>query len=291
MSKFILLRPDSGLNDIFFAIESYAGYAEQTDRILIVDTAYRNSKHFNEELGRYFRSRSIRLILSAGEHYEFLSKLSVFPNFLQNRIHDYESFWSTPQRNYCDRSSNSLINFDLTKNYSESLLVAHTASGGQNSFFTCARLRVNDIVRQQIKSKLEFIGGYYDAIHVRHTDYQTNYHEKLIELKQAGVEKLFVATDNEQVVQDFKNELGENRVYSFANLKRHDGLPLHRNEVRDQLNTTKNLDAIVDLLLLALARNLHILPITGPGGAKYSGFSLLAKNLWTSKVMLKRFLS
>ena len=294
MNKFILLRPDSGLNDILYAIERYAAYADQTDRILIVDTAYKYSRHFNAELGDYLVSRSSRIILNAAGYYPFFDKMSVFPGFLENRVNDYEFAWHGVKAKYCLSGTDQPIDFDLKKNYTEKLLVAHKAEGGDASFFACSRLRINADLKNELKLKLQIIGGPYHAIHVRHTDYQTNYQAKLLELKRAGIKKLFVATDNAEVVEDFKRELGADCVYSFAELKRPSGSPLHFNQVPDQSTNHRNRDAILDLLLLALAEELYILPVKrhdGHVGVDFSGFSLLARNLWTSKIMLKRFLS
>lgn len=293
MNKFVLLRPDGGLNDIFCQIEKYACYAEQTNRILIVDTAYKHSQHFNDEFGNYFTSRSRRLILSATEHYEALNKMSVFPHFLTNRVNEYQRVWNTQAGNFCDVSTNLPISFQLNQHYPESLLLVHESLGGENSFFACARMRLNTDLKRELKTRLETIGGPYHAIHIRHTDYQTDYESKLLELSRAGIKKLFVATDNKEVLQDFRRELGADCVYSFSELTRVNQNPLHRNASPDEMRPYRNTDAICDLLLLALAEMLHILPLKNPssGGSPYSGFSLLAKNLWTSKIMLKRLLS
>jgi hypothetical protein len=289
-NKYILLRPDCGLNDVFCQVEMHARYAEQTDRILLVDTAYKNSHFFNSQLSRYFLSGSRRLLLDAGPYLEQLNQLNVFPDFLKNRINDYERVWNSELNGYCELNTNLPLAFDLSKHYDESLLVAHVAGGGESSFFSCARMRLRKELKEELVRRVQRLGGPYAAIHVRHTDHQTDYHDKLQELKKANIDKLFVATDNEYVIEEFKRELGSDRVYSFARLTGGNGRALHFKPASAELAYMRNSDSILDLLLLALAKELHILPLK-KGGDKHSGFSLLARNLWASKIMLNRFIS
>lgn len=289
-NKYILLRPDCGLNDVFCQVERHARYAEKTDRILLVDTAYKNSHYFNSELSRYFLSGSRRLRLDAAPYLEEISQLSVFPGFLKNHINDYRRVWSSELNVFLESSTKSPIAFDFSRHYDEELLVAHTAGSGESSFFACARMQLRKELKEELVRRVQRMGGPYVAIHVRHTDHQTDYHDKLQELKKANIDKLFVATDNEYVIEEFKRELGSDRVYSFAKLTGGNGRALHINPASAELAYMRISDSILDLLLLALAKELHILPLK-KGGAVYSGFSLLARNLWASKIMLKRFIS
>ena len=54
----------------------------------------------------------------------------------------------------------------------------------------------------------------------------------------------------------------------------------------------RNVDAILDLLLLALSENLYVFELKPNRlGAKYSGFSVLASNLKGSRPILERLIS
>jgi len=52
----------------------------------------------------------------------------------------------------------------------------------------------------------------------------------------------------------------------------------------------RNRDAILDLLMLAMSRGLHVLPLADQGRMRYSGFSLLAYDLWSAKSVLRHLL-
>ena len=87
--------------------------------------------------------------------------------------------------------------------------------------------------------------------------------------------------------------MGNDRVFSFASLPSNTGKPIHIMEQPEPEADVfrRNSDAILDLLLLALARNLHLLEVSNYRHGKYSGFSVLAYNLWSSKIVLKHLIA
>ena len=148
----------------------------------------------------------------------------------------------------------------------------------------------------ELEQRLSSIAGVYSAIHVRHTDYLSNYADELKLLIDNPPKRLFVATDNQWVLNEFKASLKETTVYSFSKNLSVDGNPIHilKNMHDDDVNTL-NKEAILDLLLLALSNDLRLVELSERKGfnyyPKFSGFSMLAFNLKSSKTILKELLS
>ena len=142
-----------------------------------------------------------------------------------------------------------------------------------------------------LRQRLGQIGGKYSALHIRNTDHQTDYEHWIVRNAAVIQGPIFVATDNRDVVADCKSAFGAGRVHSFATLPSEAGRPLHRMPDLGDVYV-RNVDAILDLLLLALSENLYVFELKPNRlGAKYSGFSVLASNLKGSRPILERLIS
>jgi len=127
--------------------------------------------------------------------------------------------------------------------------------------------------------RLRTIGASYTAIHIRHTDYQTKYGGELIKLQPLIPGAIFLATDNRAAFEFCRSIFGNDRVHSFARLPDRAGKPLHLLDAGDPMYEI-NKDAIVDLLLLSLARRFHFFSLeSNIQGAQHSGFTVLANRL------------
>jgi hypothetical protein len=284
--KFLLCRPQGGLNDMLCQVECCCSYAEHTGRTVIVDTNYRNSDHFRDSFDRYFAPRYSKLLLSIDDVAEPLEQLSVFPEFLARRLNDYRSFWSRELTCDCDEATHQPLGFDFSRDYPHELLVHHSAGGGQNSLFALLRLTLRKALVDELSGRLARLGRPYTGVHVRHTDYQSDYRGLLSRLAQS-TGKVFLATDNRRVLDDFAVALGADRVVSFAALPLQYDAPLHQLRLTPSDTYRRNLDAILDLLLLALSDTLSTVELSNAGHVKYSGFTMLARNLWSARIVLK----
>lgn len=283
MTKYLLCRPQGGLNDLLSQIEKCCRYAEQTERTVVVDTNYAGSIHFNDHFENYFISRQDKLLLSPKDLNRTVDELSVFPEFLLARVNRYVPRQNPETHKFCDSENNLPITFDFTKNYPHQLLVHHQAGGSRNSIFALSRMQVQSAIADELQRRIKAIGGPYSAIHIRHTDYRTDYEQALANIKRSTVGRLFVATDNRQVLEDFQACLGYERVFSFSALPQTAGEPIHTQALSEAKTFARNQDAIIDLLMLALSRRLYLLKLRDNHlGTKASGFSRLAHNLWSS---------
>lgn len=298
--RLLLCRPQGGLNDMLCQIEVCCRYAELAGRTVVVDTHFSGSPYFQDDFGNYFKSTQSKLKLATGEVGVDLDALSVMPGFLQGRVMTYSPVmgpsgkWSErAQREaltWVDAQTRQPLTFDFTRDHAQELLVHHAYGRNGMAQFALLRLRLKRSVSDELRKRLVMIGPPYDAIHVRHTDYQANYGPALQALRAGPPRKLFLATDNVDVLHEFRAVLGADRVYSFSALPSKAGEPAHKEDLRADDRFARNSDAILDLLLLALARQLVVVKLEGTG-PPHSGFSRLAHALWTSKIIIRHLLA
>jgi len=276
-------------------IEKCCRYAEKTHRIVIVDTNYKHSENFHEDLTHYFQSRQNRLFLSLDDAPVDLEQLEVYPECLQGKLNSYETLEKITFQPFKERDSGKAIQFDFAKNYPHQLLVHHQHGGGSISSSALLRFKLTDTVKIALLKRLKTIERSYCGIHIRHTDYRSDYAAAIELFKKKPPVRLFVATDSQLVLDDITHQLTDTKVFSFSKTLSQDGAPIHMAKaLGKQINQSQNMDAILDLLMLSMATQLIICKISvGTVSYKlpsYSGFSTLARQLWENKIILKNLL-
>ncbi len=255
-------------------------YADRFSRKVIVETDFPTSRNIRQEFSRYFISHDPDLILSAKTYTSQFDNMVVEPSGFTGRINSYTADYNNSSNQIAEIGSGLVPNFDLKKNYAAPLLLRHTLGGGLvPATVALKRLSLTHLMLDQINARLSVLGKSYTGLHVRNTDYKTDYQDSIIALKEKIIGNVFVATDNREVVDFCREVLGAERVFSFSKLPDIAGFTTHYDMQNDQ--NQANMDAISDLILLSLAHKLHYFPIASNGGwtPKYSGFSLLANYL------------
>lgn len=285
---YILCRPQGGLNDMLCQIEHCCRYAEKFSRTVIVDTRYEKAIHFRDRISSYFVSQQQGLVLDATEADIEAANNSIFPYCVMGKVRDYDFHFSWDKRLYVESSTLTPLTFETHKHYPTKYLLHHTGGSGQHSICALQRMRLHDSVVDLLIERLEAIGRDYVGIHIRNTDYETDYHNSLHELKTFENTPILVCTDSQAVLDDARAIIGEDRVISFSNLETGEDKRIHF-FTDDSLARQRNLDAIVDLLLLAFSTYLVTLPLKinkeAPQGG-YSGFSILAGLLHNNRTTL-----
>ena len=261
-NKYLLCRPQGGLNDMLCQIEKCCRYAELTKRVVIVDTNYQHSSYFKDDLCNYFQSNQNKLILSIRGYEKELEKLSVSPSFLQGVIFNYETVLPDKNLIHLEAKTKLPITFDFSRDHDEDLLIYHQMGGGDVAFVTLLRMRLKDSLLGELEKRYQLIGENFSAIHIRNTDYESSYDEVLGDLKCNPPEKLFLATDNSNVLADFRSALERTEIFSFSKSLSGNKEPIHvfKDMNFDQIKQ-RNEDAILDLLLLALSSKLYLVKI------------------------------
>ena len=290
---YILCRPQGGINDCLVQIEACCAYGERHGRAVVVDTAYTGSRFFRDTFAHYFRSRNPALILDATDWIEPLNRMSVHPRSLAGRLHCYQATTRRIDTKhgvrffYADESGQPL-HLDFRRPYTEQVLVHHALGGGTRSLMFFTRVELADELKAEILRRLMEIGGIYDSIHVRNTDYRSDYRTLFSERVNVSERPVFLGTDSQEVLDTAREILGNARVHSFSSHLSIDGSPIHR-DPEDQLKRTLNRDTILDLLMLALGHRYRYAKLkSNKEGVQVSGFSRLASGLHLHRGILQQ---
>jgi hypothetical protein len=291
MARYVLCRPLGGLNDILCQIEKCCRHAERFGRTVVVETDFPRTIYFADAFDRYFESRDRALILSAEGIVGLLPEDDVQPAFLRGELADYRLRYHPVTQQVVHAATRLPVTFDFEVDHPEAVLVHQQTGGGLLSMGCLSRLTLARPIVDELARRCAAIGGDYAAIHVRNTDMRTRYHEAIAALAVEAPDRLFVATDNQVVLEDMVAALGRERIFSFAALAPIPGEPIHKIVLDRTRRYYRNCDAILDLLMLALARRLQVLAVDGYVYGAHSGYSLLAQALSADKDVLRRLIA
>jgi hypothetical protein len=324
MTQYVLCLPRRcGFNDVLTLIWDSYSYAKKCNRHLIVDTRLSG---LHDSLSSYFTLRNefngVDLELSLEQFRDF-NEMSCYPNEYQGKLPQLYHYCSTSVRNKVtnalvgkwitagnlvrygirptlDQIPFSRADFVKTIAYgyfkkshprslaeqSEQLVIHHRSGGGDIAILALSMLQLRREVREHIGTKLALCGPDYDALHIRHTDYQTNYVPFVKEIKPKLKNRtLLLCSDNSDVIDTVRILLDQTQVVVLSDIlaeKRiKPGDPLHRNGSTDRaFIRRRNLDMLTDLMAMSNARQLYFTQIVNTRwNHSYSGFSRLAKQL------------
>ncbi len=286
--RYLLCRPEGGLNDMLSEIGKCIAYGKKFGRCVIVETNSHTHHHFRDVFGHYFNSQNENLLLDSKPIAKGFDAMVVRPSFFAGQVNLYKKDVLEKQR-YA-----GALSFDFSKNYSEELLVHH-ASGQQkhrNALVALSQLTLHQSLHKGLALRLAVLGQRYHAFHIRHTDYKTDFKNKVLALAPHIKDRVFLATDNKSVVDYFEGVFGKNRLTTFSQLPDQIGVPLHYGNIGGEARN-RNFDAILDLITLCLADDYHIFPREHVGRRffpPYSGFSSLAARLRLTPQIMRNLL-
>jgi hypothetical protein len=263
--KHLLCRPRGGFNDTLCQIYKCLCYAEKHNRTLWVDTT---RSGMLECLGNYFKEPKF---------FKFgvpdLDEIKTsFPKEIEGQENCFEGVYNSVLKIYEDTYSKVPLTFDFQKDYDEELLVHEQCGGGDNSIYIMEHLQFTHEVKVCINNHLKKLDK-YSALHVRHSDYKTNY--KLFfknVLYALGDKKIVICTDSYEC-QQYALNFFNNLTISSEIPKTH-GASLHENHQLDRQET--NLRMFIDLMTLVRGERFIY---TNTSGNFVSGFSRLVVNL------------
>lgn len=282
--KYLLCRPKGGLNDTLCQIEKCWKYCEKNDRILIVDTT--KSGIFINFSELFEQKNKSKFIFAINESLIIkLNKLNCQIKELNGNISNYTSEYLKNENYILKKIGNEnklkeciKLTFDFTKNYDEDLLVHEQCGGGTESLELLEKLKLSENIRSLFKKNK--IDGDYKSIHVRNTDYKTDYKSLLENLKEIlKDEKVLVCSDDYSVIEDSIKILNKSVIITkTSNVFSKSGNPLHSTynnyTMAEKRQITEN--SIIDLLLLSKSKKIYYSILTGYDFYKLSGFTKLA---------------
>ncbi|QKQ25557.1 hypothetical protein [Candidatus Reidiella endopervernicosa] len=147
-------------------------------------------------------------------------------------------------------------------------------------------MKLHHDINTQLAQRVDQIGQPYIAIHIRNTDYTTDYLDGLKSIQNVHHLPYFIATDSADALEDCRQILGTDNIYNFTKVLSKDGSPIHQNPTHEN-----NIDAITDLLMLALGKQFIRFRLNqNCNRTDYSGFSRLAFNLHERRQVLEHLI-
>ncbi len=286
--RYLLCRPEGGLNDILSEIGKCISYGKKFGRCVIVETNSKHHFHFKDVFGKYFNSLNQDLILDSIPHVHNFNGMSVQPACLAGHVTHYSS------DEIATLARGEFLSFDFSRDFSEELLVHH--SNGQikrrNALIALSQLSLKQSLVDELEACLAVLGNDYHAFHIRHTDHKTDYEGRVLALAPSIKGRIFLGTDNKSVVKFFHEVFGKDRVITFSKMPDKAGIAAHYGNVGEDI-WIRNRDAIVDLLIIAMANHYHF--FSRESGkrrvfAAYSGYSILAARLRSAPQIMRSLL-
>jgi hypothetical protein len=282
--KYLLCRPRGGLNDALNQIEKCWRYSEIHNRILIIDTEYLISTGISVKFSSLFEaldcSRNFVFELSQSL-LDDLNKLNVFPPSCKGRLATYRAKLNE-KLDHCDSEKNVSLTFNFNRNYEEDLILHDQFGGGAVGINCLARLRLTSRFRGDVLSYLvPLIGESHMAIHVRNTDYQTDYKSAFKNIYDQTINKrLLVCTDSVAVLNYAADFFDKSKTFSLSSPPATNGTGLSTYATycgADQQRYELIVQAFADLIGMATAKKIFLCKISpgefGAGNNQYSDFS------------------
>lgn len=321
----LCLPKGCGFNDVLCQINEAYKFSKISNRTLLIDTRLSGlADSLSNYFDLLIQDNRIKLNLKDEDLYK-LNKLTCFPNEFEGKIDwIYHRFAALDSKkmdtwryfnsihnllkllfyvfknvklnsislkikfiaNYLNIRKNKFsIQFDNLETHPAELIVHHMSGGGEESIETLSLLKFKNEIIKKINLEINFLGVDYDAIHIRNTDYKSEYATflELIKPKTLG-RKIFLCTDNLDVIRVAKETMNQNEIvyikkYCPKSKRKND--PIHfqwgMSKETIQLN---NIIMLADLIGMAKSKNLFYPNLTeNIHLARFSGFSILAENL------------
>ena len=287
--KLLLSRPQGGWNDILCSVERCWSYAEKNNRELYVDT---RQSGIRDDFWKYFSPLEKTGPVKHDLNYQLYDSLDVIPKAIRGRVSSLETDYSMSKGGFVDVVSDELVVFDPAVDYETALLVHEQGwlGGILTSVNLLERLQLTEIAKKDIKKRLKNTPKSHIGIHIRHTDYTTDYQAFIASIKSEVVGKnILICSDNVEVIDYVKNELHASNVFRLSTFQDIAGHRLHYRDLGDG-QYASNIETLADLFALALSERIYFANVNEAGG-RPSGFSLLAHGLHQRPSTVKRFLS
>jgi hypothetical protein len=239
-------------------------YAQKFERVVIVDTNV--NPFFKQSLGDFFLSDNPLLYFldSKGQTWPPLKELKHQPEVqdLLSQAIETQGTWLDGSSDFRDSITGKVLTFDFGTDHDETVLIHHQAGGGLGSVFALTLVELQPAILRAIMKQINEWGN-YRSVHVRDSDYRTNFIDSLPRILNGRRVPFFVASDNRDVIEVARG------------ISKKNGQTI----VERATSGNSNLETILDLFLLATSQRFFALPLASKL-VVYSGFSRLTAFLW-----------
>jgi hypothetical protein len=291
--RYFVARPRGGLNDQLVQIERAAAYTEKFNRVLVLDTSHGSLRVPIDLLFDLSGWYGPELIVMNDDIKGALDQAtSVHPAHLTHDVSRRKMVKIGAQGDLIDRETEQPLSCDLGRDHDAQVLYFETVGGGRRSLRALRRLRFQPKVAQTIAERLLKLGRGYDAVHVRHSDYQSRFARFLMTLRPVlrGRRVLFCSDSVEAIAAARQILAGSTTLLSVSDIPDIGGKPLHMSPDVDVDKT--NIDLLSDLMAMSMSETLYFTKVSGKYDERlkttlYSGFSVLAEMLRRNPEIVK----
>jgi hypothetical protein len=276
---YLLCRPRGGFNDAMVQIEKCRLYAIKYNRVLIIDTTCSGIRIPFDDVFTAQENFGCEVL---GWNFEMIPAFDaakfVYPPEIRHRISTYGTKWIPQYAYFADAETGRELNFDAAIDHSEQVIVYEQAGGGPASFAALDRLTLAPKIAQLVLNNLHHLNANFDAVHIRHSDYKTDFATFLTRLRSVlRGRPVLICSDSADAISAASEILHPTTtLLSVTKTPDLGGAPLHgANELDD---TEALIDLLSDLFAMALSRRLFFTSLSAghTDDLRISGFSLLA---------------
>jgi hypothetical protein len=225
------------------------------------------------------------------EIFSALRGMTCYPATVGPRLNNYQCRWNATLRSFVDAETGIALSFDFGTNYQEDLIVHHQAGGGADIAFSLLKqVFFETSLAAECRETLQRLGKDYDAIHIRNSDYKTDWRPFLKSLV-VKIESpdVLICSDDHNVIRFCRDFFVNKRVLNTHMPPDTGGKGLHTHESiltpDERRDVVRN--SFIDLVALASGRTLHFSNTTN---GHPSGYSQLAHNLLRNRWVIDRIL-
>ena len=298
-SRVVLCVPHGGINDSFVQIQKCIDYCCKYERDLILDT--RRSGLFLD-FDRFFTfdfpsSASKLPLIQPYRLFDprILNQHTVYPSEIKGLVGYTPLAFSTEYQNFVEKKSGVRLTFDPATDYTESILIHEQCGGGTDSFRLLSNILFTPEVSDLIRGRISFLPEVYSAIHVRNSDYKTDYESYFMRiLSEIDGDNILICSDDANVKKSAEKYFKNYYLLFTDTLFNAEGRPLHHasNYLNENEKFAATVSAFTDLIALGRSDKLFFSNVILNNQEKSypSGFSRLAKHLNSNKNMLKKII-
>lgn len=271
-------------------IEKCLQYSEKFNRSLLIDTG--NCGGISD-LSLFFEIDTSKAdVIATKEKLTELNQMVCSPDILSGRLSNYKT--SSIRDEYglwvcCEHDSLTPLSINFSNDYSEPLIVHDSWGGGIESAKFLRRVKVEHQLSNFVLKSIAELGENYAAIHIRNTDYKTDWRQFLKRIRRRLKGRIvLLCSDSSEVRRLAPSILNESQVRSVSNIFYDDEMPLHQGRnVSESMKNASFRSSLIDLFALGGASELFISPVRG---GQISGFSRLAALICEDKTILASLL-
>lgn len=267
MNRVLLAMPRGGFNDMLCQLESCARAAKASGRLLVVDTRQSGlgSGPGTDLFDSFDLAPGQRMMRVA----DWDGDVTVGPGRVEVIHEGVPSVWQVSP-------DDPALRHDRDQPQDAPVLLHYSAGGGELGVHFLARLRLKPALAARILAARRAIGGRYAAVHIRHTDYRTDFAAAfaLVARRMRG-RRLLICSDSTAPVEYFARVHGAGFDWTTSAAARSTDLrPLHLDD-RGR-GAARNAEMLTDLYLLASAERVVMVDTLN---SKRSGFAVLAAHM------------